>query len=186
MKIVRVVFTNLVVLHKGFLKWSFSTLYHLQFWRYCTISFPYKNHCLQITAEVSKIRKSAQCDLTFVLIELSETLNSFVKIRLVFEIRNVASFIKTRFYLKRFYLKRGCIKMRKHAETFRANKGCNLAIVFLYQFRRFQNRNLGCNFQTLFARKRGLATPYFFYENKSLRHCLLYYLRRFLRSRSGF
>ena len=99
--------------------------------------------------------------------------NSFVKIRLVLEIRNVASFIKARFYLKR-----GCIKMRKHAETFHANKGCHLAIAFLYQFRRFQNRNLGCNFQTLFSWKRGLANPYFLYENESLRHCLLYYLRR--------
>ena len=63
--------------------------------------------------------------------------------------------------------------MRKHSETFHANKGCNLAIVFLYQFRHFQNRNLGCNFQTLFARKRGLAHPYFLYENESLRHCLM-------------
>ena len=68
--------------------------------------------------------------------------------------------------------------MRKYAKTFHSNKGCNLAIVFLYQFRRFQNRNLGCNFQTLFARKRGLAHPYFLYENESLRHCLSYYLRR--------
>ena len=68
--------------------------------------------------------------------------------------------------------------MRKYAKTFHSNKGCNLAIVFLYQFRRFQNRNLGCNFQTLFARKRGLAHPYFLYENESLRHCLSYYLGR--------
>ena len=51
--------------------------------------------------------------------------------------------------------------MFKQAETFHANKGCNLAIVFLYHFRRFENRNLGCNFQTLFARKRGFATRSF-------------------------
>ena len=62
--------------------------------------------------------------------------------------------------------------MSKHAETFDANKGCSLAIAFLYQFRCFQNRNLGCNCQTLFARKRGLANPYFLHENESLRHCL--------------
>ena len=53
--------------------------------------------CLQITAEVSKIKKSAQCGLTFIFINLPETLKSFVKISLVLEIKNVASFIKTRF-----------------------------------------------------------------------------------------
>ena len=52
--------------------------------------------------------------------------------------------------------------MRKNAETFHTNKGCNLAIVLLYQSRRFQNRNLGCNFQTLFSRKRGLENPTFY------------------------
>ena len=44
--------------------------------------------------------------------------------------------------------------------------------------RNFQNRNFGWNFQTLFARKRGLAHPYFSYENESLRHCFSYDLRR--------
>ena len=48
-----------------------------------------------------------------------------MKIRLVLEIKSVASFIKARFYLKQ-----GCVKMRKHAETFDANKGCKLVIVF--------------------------------------------------------
>ena len=61
--------------------------------------------------------------------------------------------------------------MRKHEDTFHSNNGCKLAIVFLIPFRCFQNRNLGCNFQTLFARKRGLSHPYFLYENESLRHC---------------
>ena len=42
--------------------------------------------------------KIVQCDLTFIYIELLEALNSFVEIRLVLEIRNVVSFIKTRFY----------------------------------------------------------------------------------------
>ena len=37
--------------------------------------------------------------------------------------------------------------MLKHAETFHANKGCNLAIVFFIPFRRFQNRNLGSIFR---------------------------------------
>ena len=83
--------------------------------------------------------------------------NSFVKIRLVLEIKNVASFIKARFYLKR-----GCIKMRKHAETFHANKGCHLATVFLYQFRRFQNRNLGAILKRFFHENVVLQTPTFY------------------------
>ena len=91
-----------------------------------------------------------------------------MKIRLVHEIENAASFIKTGFYWKR-----DCIKMHKHAETFHANKGCKLEIVFFVQ-----NRNLGCNFQTLLARKRGLLHPFFLYGNESLRHYLWYYLKR--------
>ena len=39
---------------------------------------------------------------------------------------------------------------------------------FLYQCRCFQSRSLGCNFQTLFARKRGVAHPVFLYENELL------------------
>ena len=63
-------------------------------------------------------------NVTFLFIELSKILNSFLKIRLVLEIKNVS--------LKkvRFYLKRGCIKMRKHEKTFHAHKGCKLVIVF--------------------------------------------------------
>ena len=38
--------------------------------------------------------KSVKCDLTFILIQLSEGLNSFLKIRLVLEIKDVFSFIK--------------------------------------------------------------------------------------------
>ena len=47
---------------------------------------------------VSKITTSVQYDMTFIFTDLSETLNSFVKIRLVFEVKNVLSFIKTCFY----------------------------------------------------------------------------------------
>ena len=76
---------------------------------------------MQVTAEINKIRKS---DLTVIFIEPSETINSFLKVRLVLQIKNVANVIKTRFCLKR-----GCIKIRKHAETFHANKDCKLTIV---------------------------------------------------------
>ena len=54
--------------------------------------------CLQIVGERSRITKSYQCELIFIFIELSKPSNSFVKIRLVLEIKNVANFIKTRFY----------------------------------------------------------------------------------------
>ena len=59
---------------------------------YCTILLPYKSICLQITAEVSKITKSDQCNLNFNFNRISETATSFVKIRLVLEMKNVASF----------------------------------------------------------------------------------------------
>ena len=38
--------------------------------------------------------KSVKHDLTFILIQLSEVLNSFLKMRLVLEIKDVFSFIK--------------------------------------------------------------------------------------------
>ena len=51
-----------------------------------------QNICIQITAEVSKITKNVPCDLTFSFIDLSEIASSFGKIRLIFKIKNVASF----------------------------------------------------------------------------------------------
>ena len=68
--------------------------------------------------------KSEPCDVTFIVIELSETPNSFMKTSLLLEIKKVASFIKTRFYWKR-----SCIKMHKHSETFDVNKGYKLSLV---------------------------------------------------------
>ena len=82
---------------------------------------------MQITAEASKVTKSVLEDLTFIFIKLSGTANSFVKIRLMLEVKNIASFIKARLYSKR-----GCIKMRKHVKMFCAGKGYKLAyVVFL-------------------------------------------------------
>ena len=89
---------SLVELYKGFLKQSWPTLEHLQFFRYCTILLPCKSLFLQITADISKITESVRYDLIFNFIELLEAPNSFVKMRLVLEIKNVFSFIKTRFY----------------------------------------------------------------------------------------
>ena len=44
-------------------------------------------------------------------------------------------------------------------------RAANWQLSFSYQIRRFQNRNLGRNFQTLLAQKSGLAHPLFLYEN---------------------
>ena len=68
--------------------------------------------------------KSVRCDLIFIFIELSEIPNSFLKIDLLPEMKNLVIFIKTRFYWKRV-----CTEMRKHAEVFHAKKGYKLAIV---------------------------------------------------------
>ena len=54
------------------------------------------------------------CDINLnIFIELSETVSTFVKIRLLFEIKSIASFIKTGFYWKWGY-----IKINKQMETF--------------------------------------------------------------------
>ena len=60
---------------------------HYSFCSFGDISFPSKKLCLQIIAQVRKITKSVKFDLTFIFIELSETVKSFVK-----------SFIETHFY----------------------------------------------------------------------------------------
>lgn len=59
-------------------------------------------------------------------IELSETATSFVKIRLVFVIKNVASFMQTLFYWKR-----DSARMYKYLEAFHTNMAYKLALVVL-------------------------------------------------------
>ena len=104
-----------------------------------------QNLSLQINAEVSKIMKNVQCNLSFVFIELSETANTFVKKRLL---------------KNRFHRKRGFMKMLKHEEIFDANKGYKLELSLLYQLCRLENRNLWCTCQSLFDQ--ALHTPTFY------------------------
>ena len=92
-------------------------------WR---ISITYESLYLQITPDVNKVMKNVQCHLTFIFIELSETSASFVKIRLVFVIKNVASFMQTLFYWKR-----DSTRMYKHLEAFHTNMAYKLALVVL-------------------------------------------------------
>ena len=94
------------------------------------------------------MRKSAQHDLTFIFIKLSEKRSSFVKIRLVLETKNVASFIKTRFYLKG-----DCTKMREHAETFHANMGCKMAIFIFIPVSPFSKQKLKVQFSNVICTK---------------------------------
>ena len=82
------------------------------------------------------------------LIELSEKLNSFVKMRLVLEIKNIVSFIKTRFYLKG-----GCTKMRKHAETLHANTDCKMEIAFFIPISPFSKKKLRVQFSNIICTK---------------------------------
>lgn len=99
--------------------------------------------------------------MPFVFIELT-----------VFEIKKRCFFIKTRFYFKP-----GCMKMRTHGETFYANKGSKLAIVFFYQFTVFKIK-FGVQFSNAICTKTRSCTPHLSYENESLLHWLSYYLRR--------
>ena len=115
----------------------------------------------------SKVRKSAQHDLTFILIELSEKLNSFVKMRLVMEIKNVASFIKTSFYLKR-----GCTKMRENEETFYANKGCKMAIVFFISISLFSRKKFRAHFSNIICTKTWPCTLLHFIFHTFILHCI--------------
>ena len=62
------------------------------------ISLSCKSLCLHITADVSKISKSVQGDIAYILNVLPEIFIVFARICLVPEIKNVVSFIKTRFY----------------------------------------------------------------------------------------
>ena len=113
----------------------------------------------------SKIRKSTQRDLTFILIELSEKLNSFLKIHLVLEIKNVASFITTRFYLKG-----GCTKMREHAETFHANTGCKMAIAFFIPISPFSKKKFRVQFSNVICTKTWPCTQLHFISYTFILH----------------
>ena len=126
----------------------------MQFWRSYWILLPYRSICLQITPEVRKITKIVQCNITFIFIELSETSENFLKICLIFEIKNVTSFIKTHFYWMQ-----GCTKMHKHAEMFHTNNGYKLAIVVFIATSLFSKWKFVVHFPTLFCTKMRSCRP---------------------------
>ena len=77
---------------------------------------------MQITADIGKILKNVQGDLTFIFDDLSESSICFVSFLVFLAVENVVSFTKTCFYRKR-----GSVTMRKYVETFHVNIGHNLA-----------------------------------------------------------
>ena len=76
---------------------------------------------MQITADISKILRTVQRDLTFTFNVLSESRIDFVSF-LVFLAPENVSFARTCFYQKRI-----SVNMRNYVETFHANIGHNLA-----------------------------------------------------------
>ena len=113
----------------------------------------------------SKIRKSTQRDLTFILIELSEKLNSFLKIHLVLETKIIASFITTCFYLKG-----GCTKMREHAETLHANTGCKIATAFFVPISLFSKKKFTVQFSNVICTKTWPCTQLHFISHTFILH----------------
>ena len=76
---------------------------------------------MQITADIGKILKNVQDDLTFIFDVLSESPIRFVSFLVFLAVENVVSFTKTCFYQKR-----GSVTMRKYVKTFHVNIGHNL------------------------------------------------------------
>ena len=76
---------------------------------------------MQITADISKILKNVQSDLTFIYDALSELRNGFVSFLVLLALENVVSFTKTSFYRKG-----SSVTMRNYMEKFHANIGLNL------------------------------------------------------------
>ena len=76
---------------------------------------------MQVTADVSKIPKTFQRNLTFIFDVLSESLFGFVSYSVFQAVENVVSFTK-----KRFYRERGSVTMRNYAEMFQDNHGYNM------------------------------------------------------------
>ena len=102
-----------IELHKSFPKWSWSSLCHLQFSRYRVVSFSCQIFQMRITADISKISKTVQRDLTIIFNDLSESVVIFVPNLILLALENVVNFTQ-----KEFSQKRGCVTMRNYVETF--------------------------------------------------------------------
>ena len=77
---------------------------------------------MQVTTDISKVKKNVQSELTFTFVVLQESLISFVSFLVFLTIKNVVIFTKTSFYRKQ-----NSVIMCNYMETFHANIGHNLA-----------------------------------------------------------
>ena len=71
---------------------------------------------MQITADIDKLLKNVQGDLTFIFDVLSESPICFVSFLVFLAAENVVNFTKTCFYRKR-----GSVTTRKYVQTFHVN-----------------------------------------------------------------
>ena len=126
---------SLMELYKSFLEWSWSSWWHLLFFRYFVVSFSCEIFWMKITADVGKILKTVQGDLMFIFHKLSEHGINFVPNLIFSPVKNVS------FTCNEFSRKRGCITMcnRNYAETFCLYKGCNIATADLTQISSSKN-----------------------------------------------
>ena len=100
---------------------------------------------MQVTADVSKILKTVQRGLTFILNILSKSSIHFVSFSIVLAKKNAVSFT-----LNVFYEKRGCITMRTDAGTCKAICSYNLAYNFLRQILPLQSLVFVVHFSNAF------------------------------------
>ena len=107
---------------------------------------------MQITADVSKISKTFQRDLTFIFDVLSESLFGFVSYS-VFQ--TVVCFTK-----RRFYRERGSPTMRNYAETFQHNHGCNMVYKILAKYLFCRKQKCVTRLQSAITRKREASQPH--------------------------
>ena len=73
---------------------------------------------MQVTADISKILKNTQSDLSFTFDVLSESRIGFVSFLVFLALENIFSFTKACFYRKR-----SSVTMRNYVETFYTNIG---------------------------------------------------------------
>ena len=73
---------------------------------------------MEITADITKISKTFQCDLTFIFDVLSESLFGFVSYSVLFAVENVVSFTKSIFIENE--AAQQCVTMWKYFSTIMA------------------------------------------------------------------
>ena len=110
---------------------------------------------MQITADVSKISKTFQRDLTFIFDVLSESLFGFVSYSVFQAVENVVSFTK-----KCFYRERGSPTMRNYAETFQQNHGYNMVQKLLTKYLSCRKQKSVTPLQSAITRKREVSQPH--------------------------